>query len=153
MLGLVLLSIGISGADDLAFTKVEAHYVGNERLLSIALRLKNVSKRSIKIWDPANVEGQNCVRFSLKDNDGRETLYRPLVPPRAGGVPTAIVLRPNEAVDLAPCNLADVRKTKNLPKGLYQLTAIYQSEFSSFHPVEGAWVGTIRAKPIKVTLN
>ena len=114
--------------------------------------LKNQSKFAIRIWDPQNVEGQNCLAFLVRRGSAPEIHFKPLFPPRAAGVATCMTLAPGKSVALSNCDLSQLRNQAGVTPGIYQVTAVYSNDLRERPPVKDVWIGTIRSKPVKFKL-
>ncbi len=130
-----------------SFKRVPTEVAGS---IPVEVVLKNRSDRPIRLWAPNNYEGMVSVRFLIKDGSGKETPYQPPVPPRAGGIPTAVSLAPRRTLALAQVDVGDCRRKLKLKVGRYELTAVYKNDLAEMAPVTGVWTGTLRSKPIRI---
>lgn len=117
---------------------------------SVVITLKNTGENTLKLWSPNNFEGMNSVSFLYHCGDQRGS-WKPPVPPRAGGVATAIELQPGKSVQLLPVDLTPLLAKFKGQMGALRLTAQYSNNLTNRAPVTGVWVGTIKgvSKPIR----
>lgn len=120
--------------------------------LAARIKLINRGPGNLKLWSPHNWEGMNCVRFSIQPSKGKAVAYKPLVPPRSAGVPTAVSLQPGQALTLMPIDFSTVRADARLPIGQYKVSVVYSNDLADSEPVTGVWTGTIQSKPVSVKL-
>ncbi|MCO5295660.1 MAG: hypothetical protein M9921_02265 [Fimbriimonadaceae bacterium] len=156
MLCVLLLALGLPlPSSGPAALKIASFALGANATLAnlpVEVVLENAGERNVRLWAPNNVEGLQSLWFEFQAVGGKVVEYRPPVPPRAGGVATAVVLAPHERLHLPVVNLAAARDHGGLAPGDYTVTAIYKNAMADFPPVRGVWTGTLRSKPLKLRL-
>lgn len=118
---------------------------------SAVLTIKNKGNRTLKIWSPSNFEGMDSIAFLFEcgDQKGR---WKPPVPPRAGGVATAVELEPGKSLRLLPVDLSPLIAKVNHLKSSLLITPQYSNSLSKRPPVTGVWTGSIRGAARSVRL-
>lgn len=118
----------------------------------VVVVLTNRGKSSLKLWAANNYEGMKALSFVFTDSKGNKIAIQPPVPPRAGGVATAIELRTGAKLELAPVDLSWAVNKGKVRSGHYSVIAVYSNDLADEPPVQGVWTGTIRSKAFSVNL-
>lgn len=117
----------------------------------IVVTLKNCGEQTLKLWSPTNFEGMDCVTILYQCGDQRGK-WKPPVPPRAGGVATAIELLPGKSVKLTSIDLKPLISKLGEVKSQLTVKVQYSNQLGEREPVTGVWTGTITGSPKTVPL-
>lgn len=125
--------------------------LGRDTALTLRAKLKNRSKHPLRLWDPNNTEGSMCLFASLRPSSGPAIELRSVSIPRAGGVPTSIMLRPEASVDIT-ADFGWSLAAKGVAPGTYSIALIYRNRTANSGPVRGVWTGSISSKATKIKI-
>jgi hypothetical protein len=142
--GLELLRVELPDGQEWALGKGAVGRPFIARLLLI-----NRSDGPLRIWDPLNSEGNQCVSLELTDQTGQKTVLRMPAIERSAGVPTVVLIEPNEVVridnELLRANFQAIPRP-----GSYTLTVTYENMLDSSGPIEGVWTGRLTSPPQQI---
>lgn len=125
--------------------------LAGEPVLTMRAVLKNRGKHALRLWDPNNTEGSMSLFASFKPTEGPAIELRALPIPRAGGVPTSIMLAPTESITLT-AEFGWSLKSSGVTPGYYSLTFIYRNRTASSGPVRAVWTGSVKSKALTIKL-
>ncbi|HRF60851.1 MAG TPA: hypothetical protein PLH94_13175 [Fimbriimonadaceae bacterium] len=114
--------------------------------------VRNIGTQPIRLWTPNSVEGMRCVKVWLEAKGKKPVEFKPTIPPRAAGVPTAVPLAPKGKLQLAPIDLAECVEAGFAP-GRYRLWVEYVNQVAEDGPAKGVWTGSIRSRTISVQIG